>query len=87
MNTLILHCARRPYTELGFDKRNHYLAVICEPLFWHEGRVFVYEMNKKKQTVFLEVQLIPDLHKLKSGEMCGQVRRVQTCSDYQVNKL
>lgn len=33
--------------------------------------------------MFLEVQLIPDLHKLKSG----QVRGVQTCCDYQVNKV
>lgn len=30
------------------------------------GRVFVLGMNKKKLTVFLEVQLIPALHKLKS---------------------
>lgn len=40
MKTLILHCAWTPYTELGSNKKTKtrpLLAVISEPLPWHDG--------------------------------------------------
>lgn len=43
----------------GFEQMRPLLAVIREPLFWHEGRVFVYGINKRnKHKVFLKVRLI-----------------------------
>lgn len=50
----------------GFKQMRPLLAVIREPLlFWLEGRSFCLWDEYKKQTVFLEVQLILALHKLK----------------------
>lgn len=56
----------------GLKQMKPLLAVIRELLCWHEGRVFVYGMNKRNKQRILEVLLIPDLHKLKGGEKYGQ---------------
>lgn len=53
----------------GFKQTRPLSAVICKLLFWHEGRIFVYRTHKSI-TVFLEVQLILALHKLKSRGKC-----------------